>query len=142
MPSPKKPRTPVKKSSPKASKAANGSPSASTLDSKLFARLHEEAVDSFDEELEMELDDLAGMDPNDPGASPEASEFRRLYFRELLRLQGELVKLQAWVMRTKHKLVVSFGGRDAAGKGGVIKRITRRLNPRVCRVVALPAPTE
>ena len=53
-----------------------------------------------------------------------------------------MIKLQDWVVHTKYKLVVLFEGRDAAGKGGVIKRITQRLNPRVCRVVALPAPTE
>ena len=67
---------------------------------------------------------------------------RRLYFRELFRLQGELVKLQDWVVHKKLKVVVLFEGRDAAGKGGVIKRITQRLNPRVCRVAALPAPNE
>jgi len=57
-------------------------------------------------------------------------------------LQGELVKLQDWVQRNKLKIVVIFEGRDSAGKGGVIKRITQRLNPRVCRVAALPAPSE
>ena len=67
---------------------------------------------------------------------------RTLYFRELFRLQGELVKLQDWVVDKKLKIVVLFEGRDAAGKGGVIKRITQRLNPRVCRVAALPAPSE
>ncbi len=67
---------------------------------------------------------------------------RQVYFGELLRLQGELVKLQDWVVATGHKLVILFEGRDAAGKGGVIKRITQRLNPRVCRVAALPAPND
>src|SRR5262249_12252439 len=67
---------------------------------------------------------------------------RRVYFKELFRLQGELVKLQDWVEHHKYKLVVLFEGRDAAGKGGVIKRITQRLNPRTCRVVALTAPSE
>ena len=66
----------------------------------------------------------------------------RLYFKELLRLQRELIKLQDWVVAKKLKLVVLFEGRDSAGKGGAIKRITQRLNPRVCRAVALPAPTE
>ena len=65
---------------------------------------------------------------------------RRTYFRELFRLQGELVKLQDWVIHKGLKLVVIFEGRDAAGKGGAIKRMTQRLNPRVCRVAALPAP--
>lgn len=67
---------------------------------------------------------------------------RAHYFRELLRLQGELVKLQDWVVANKQKVVILFEGRDAAGKGGVIKRITQRLNPRVCRVAALPAPND
>src|ERR1700745_857377 len=67
---------------------------------------------------------------------------RRVYFKELLRLQGELVKLQDWIVHHKLKVVVLFEGRDAAGKGGVIKRITQRLNPRICRVAALPAPSE
>ena len=72
---------------------------------------------------------------------PPAIE-RRQYFHHLLQLQAELIKLQDWVRYTKAKIVVVFEGRDAAGKGGVIKRITQRLNPRICRVVALPAPTE
>ncbi len=65
-----------------------------------------------------------------------------VYEKELFRLQLELVKLQAWIAQEKLKVVVIFEGRDAAGKGGVIKRITQHLNPRICRVVALPAPTE
>jgi len=108
-------------------------------------RLNHERLDSFDESFELELeDDLAdhvlGLD-----ATPldEASRNQRLhYFRELLRLQGELVKLQDWVQYTKQKIVILFEGRDAAGKGGVIKRIMQRLNPRICRVVALPAPND
>lgn len=66
----------------------------------------------------------------------------KAYEKELLRLQTELVKLQAWVKESGERVVVIFEGRDAAGKGGVIKRITQHLNPRVVRVVALPAPTE
>jgi polyphosphate kinase 2 len=96
-------------------------------------RFREEILDSFDEELEMEIDDRHA------GASTLA---RRRYFKELFRLQGELVKLQDWVVKHKLKVVVIFEGRDAAGKGGAIKRITQRLNPRVCRVVALTAPSE
>ncbi len=99
---------------------------------ELVRRLHAEAIDSLDEELELELED--GIDPD--------KQARKRYFRELFRLQGELVKLQDWVVQSRHKLVILFEGRDAAGKGGVIKRITQRLNPRVCRVAALPAPTE
>ena len=97
-----------------------------------FRRLHGDIVDSLDEELELELED--GKDPD--------KDARKRYFRELFRLQGELVKLQDWVMHAKHKLVILFEGRDAAGKGGVIKRIMQRLNPRVCRVAALPAPND
>ncbi|MGA8260996.1 MAG: polyphosphate kinase 2 [Arenicellales bacterium] len=64
------------------------------------------------------------------------------YEEELFRLQLELVKLQEWIKDKGLKVVVIFEGRDAAGKGGVIKRITQHLSPRICRVVALPAPTE
>jgi polyphosphate kinase 2 len=67
---------------------------------------------------------------------------KKSYEKELARLQVELVKLQEWVRHKNLKVVVIFEGRDAAGKGGVIKRITESLNPRACRVVALPAPTE
>ena len=67
---------------------------------------------------------------------------KKTYEKELIRLQKELIKLQEWIRYKSLKVVVIFEGRDAAGKGGVIKRITESLNPRVCRVVALPAPTE
>jgi len=103
-------------------------------------RLLQEFYDSYDEELEMELDDLRFGDGSEP--EPGEKAWRKHYFRELLRLQGELVKLQEWVSRTGHRLVIIFEGRDAAGKGGVIKRITQRLNPRTCRVAALPAPND
>ncbi|CAB3762989.1 polyphosphate kinase 2 [Paraburkholderia humisilvae] len=101
-------------------------------------RFEEDLIDAYDEELEMEVDDriLDGA-----GAmTDEARALRKHYFRELFRLQGELVKLQDWIVQTGHRMVVIFEGRDAAGKGGAIKRITQRLNPRVCRVAALPAP--
>ncbi len=109
----------------------------------MIRRLRGELLDGYDEELEMELEDrnidaVAGV-MTDSSAYQSA---RRRYFRELFRLQGELVKLQDWVATTKRKVVIVFEGRDAAGKGGVIKRITQRLNPRVCRVVALPAPND
>ena len=113
---------------------------AKDLDNRIRADL----VDSFDEELEMEIDDER-LDMLLDGTSdrPDADGMdRKLYFKELFRLQGELVKLQDWVVAQKLKVVVIFEGRDAAGKGGVIKRITQRLNPRVCRVAALPAPNE
>ncbi|PMS17652.1 polyphosphate kinase 2 [Trinickia dabaoshanensis] len=115
----------------------------SRSDAQFFAerqrRFEEELVDAYDEELEMEVDDRI-LDGSD-AFTPEARALRRHYFRELFRLQGELVKLQDWIVETGHRLVVIFEGRDAAGKGGAIKRITQRLNPRVCRVAALPAPS-
>lgn len=67
---------------------------------------------------------------------------KALYESELFRLQAELVEMQEWVRQTGARVVVLFEGRDAAGKGGTIKRITEYLNPRVARIVALPAPTE
>ena len=106
--------------------------------------LKAELADTIDEDYELEL--------SEPALSEELRKIyknsrtptieRRQYFHDLLRLQAELIKLQDWVQHDKAKLVIIFEGRDAAGKGGVIKRITQRLNPRVCRVVALPAPTE
>ena len=66
----------------------------------------------------------------------------KLYNRELYRLQAELVKLQEWVRQEGARLVIVFEGRDAAGKGSTIKRVTQYLNPRIARIVALPAPTE
>ena len=108
---------------------------------EMMLRLRHELIDAYDEELEMEWEDrtedkLAGLAIE----SDAYREKRQQYFRELFRLQGELVKLQDWVVSSGHKMVILFEGRDAAGKGGVIKRITQRLNPRVARVTALPAP--
>ena len=103
-----------------------------------YRRAREEILDSMDEELEMELDDDRLSQDGDSGSSIS----RQLYFKELFRLQGELVKLQDWVVENKLKVAVLFEGRDSAGKGGAIKRITQRLNPRVCKVVALPAPND
>ena len=114
-------------------------------DDELLRRIQNDLEDGYDEELELELEDrnvdalAAGLDGR--SAKPD-QEARRRYFRELFRLQGELVKLQDWVQASGYKLVIVFEGRDAAGKGGVIKRITQRLNPRVARVVALPAPND
>ena len=104
----------------------------------LMRRIHADLMDGFDEELEMELEDR----DTESADAAQAKEARRVYFRELFRLQAELVKLQDWVVATGHKVVILFEGRDAAGKGGAIKRITQRLNPRVCRVAALPAPND
>jgi polyphosphate kinase len=76
------------------------------------------------------------------GSGPVARMPKKLYESELLRLQGRLVEMQEWVRTTGARLVVVFEGRDAAGKGGAIKRVSEYLNPRVCRIVALPAPHE
>ena len=114
--------------------------SLSNHNDDLMQRFERDLIDSYDEELELEIDDrhFSGE-----GHSSQADkQARQAYFRELFRLQGELVKLQDWVARTGQKVVILFEGRDAAGKGGVIKRITQRLNPRVCRVAALPAPND
>ena len=104
-----------------------------------IAQLREDLLDSLDEEFELEMEDRLGEDAARPG---EITSSRIQYFRDLLRLQTELVKLQDWVVHSRHRMVILFEGRDAAGKGGVIKRITQRLNPRVCRVAALPAPND
>jgi polyphosphate kinase 2 len=117
-------------------------------DELLSRRIRAEQIDDFDEEFEMELNDdgddrfarqLEAL--HGSNTDPETIE-RHRYFRELFRLQAELVKLQDWVVHEKLKVVVLFEGRDSAGKGGAIKRITQRLNPRVCRVTALPAPND
>ena len=111
---------------------------------KFEQRVRADMLDSFEEELEMEIDDqrLDELVAEATSTSENLDMDRQFYFKELFRLQGELVKLQDWVVDKKLKVVVLFEGRDAAGKGGVIKRITQRLNPRVCRVAALPAPSE
>jgi polyphosphate kinase 2 len=106
------------------------------------ARIREEIADSFDEELELELDDERIHDLIDESSETAEKAARQLYFKELFRLQRELVKLQDWVVARQRKVVVIFEGRDAAGKGGAIKRITQRMNPRVCRVAALSAPND
>ena len=78
-----------------------------------------------------------------PGAEEEIAHVpRKIYETELFRLQAELIKLQEWVRTEGARLVVIFEGRDAAGKGGTIKRVTQYLNPRVAKITALPAPTE
>ncbi len=84
---------------------------------------------------------LNGADPVAAG-DPPAPLPRKAYKKKLADLQVELVKLQEWVRRRELKVVVVFEGRDAAGKGGVIKRIVQSLNPRICRIVALGTPTE
>lgn len=103
-------------------------------------------------EIEETLDDLIELEFEDAQLSAEVARIyegsdpnrldRRTYYTHLLRLQAELIKLQAWVEHTNAKVLIICEGRDAAGKGGVIKRITQRLDPRVARVVALPKPNE
>ena len=83
-----------------------------------------------------------GSSPVDINVARKPKLSARLYRKELRKLQTELVSLQEWIKHKKLRVVVLFEGRDAAGKGGVIKRINERLNPRVCRVVALTTPTE
>ena len=118
--------------------------SGATDDAAMKSWLKAEMEDDFDEELEQEIDDaripdaLRGLDQVHKASLLD----RNTYFRELLRLQSELVKLQDWVVHKGLKVVVLFEGRDSAGKGGAIKRITQRVNPRTCRVVALPAPSD
>jgi len=114
-------------------------------DDDLLRRIKLDIVDEYDEELELEIEDRTAEDILADGSAAHADSGRleRLsYFRALFKLQAELVRLQDWVVATGCKVVIVFEGRDAAGKGGVIKRITQRLNPRVCRVVALPAPND
>ena len=107
---------------------------------ELMQRIANDLIDSYDEEIELEIEDREVDDIGAP--SPGDKLARQQYFKDLFRLQGELVKLQDWVQHSRQKVVILFEGRDAAGKGGVIKRITQRLNPRVARVAALPAPND
>ncbi|EBA16739.1 polyphosphate kinase, putative [Roseobacter sp. SK209-2-6] len=107
-----------------------------------FDWLEAELQDTLDEDIEIEFaEPMLSMELRKiyREQHPEMLD-RQVYFRNLLRLQAELIKLQDWVVETGAKVLVIMEGRDSAGKGGVIKRITQRLNPRVARVVALPAP--
>ncbi|MDO8882563.1 MAG: polyphosphate kinase 2 [Pseudotabrizicola sp.] len=106
--------------------------------------LKAELADTFDEDFELELEDaqlsleIARIYKE---KHPQTID-RTQYFHALIRMQSELIKLQDWVQYHRKKVVVIFEGRDSAGKGGVIKRLTQRLNPRVVRAVALPAPSD
>ncbi|QUS35193.1 polyphosphate kinase 2 [Falsirhodobacter algicola] len=106
--------------------------------------LEAELADALDEDYELELEDaqLSAEIRRIYRQAHPAGIPRAEYFRTLIRLQSELIRLQSWVQYHKEKVVVLFEGRDSAGKGGVIKRITQRLNPRVVRTVALPAPSD
>ncbi len=111
-----------------------------------------EGMDWLRAELEESIDEDYELEISEPALSMELRKIykrkhpdtidRHAYFKSLLTLQSELIKLQDWVQHTGEKILVIFEGRDSAGKGGAIKRITQRLNPRVCRVVALKKPTE
>ncbi|MFB2531311.1 polyphosphate kinase 2 [Paracoccus sp. p4-l81] len=106
--------------------------------------LEAELADTLDEDFEIELEDAVLSQEIKKiyrETHPETIP-RPQYFSALLRLQAELIKMQDWVQASGEKIVVLFEGRDSAGKGGAIKRITQRLNPRVARVVALPAPSD
>ena len=106
--------------------------------------LEAELQDTLDEDYEIELEDaLLSLEIKKIYQEKHKDTLpRREYFINLLKLQAELIKMHDWVQHAQAKVLVIFEGRDSAGKGGVIKRITQRLNPRVCRVVALPKPTE
>jgi polyphosphate kinase 2 len=106
--------------------------------------LEAELADTLDEDYELEISEPAlSMEIRKIYNRTHPPSIPRVdYLRTLLSLQAELIKLQDWVLYNKEKIVVIFEGRDSAGKGGVIKRITQRLNPRVARVVALPAPSD
>ena len=117
-----------------------------------MAKANKDALDWLKAELDDELDEDFELELTESTLSLELRKVykkqhadsldRRVYFTELIRLQSELINLQDWVEQTGQKVVVIFEGRDSAGKGSVIKRITQRLNPRVCRVVALAKPSD
>ena len=112
----------------------------------------EKLQDMLDSEFEETLDDLIEVEFNEPILSEEVRTLYkkkhpegldgRIYYPNLLRLQAEMIKLQDWVVAPNAKVLILCEGRDSAGKGGVIKRITQRLDPRVARAVALPKPSD
>jgi polyphosphate kinase 2 len=117
-----------------------------------MSELPQDTMDWLKAELDDELDEDVELEMSEPALTLELRKIykkkhpesldRRTYFIELIKLQAELINLQDWVEHTGQKVVVIFEGRDSAGKGSVIKRITQRLNPRVCRVVALAKPSD
>ena len=112
----------------------------------------EKLQDMLDTEFEETLDDLIEVEFNEPILAEEVRALYKkqhpkgldghIYYPNLLRLQAEMIKLQDWVVATNAKVLILCEGRDSAGKGGVIKRITQRLDPRVARAVALPKPSD
>jgi len=113
------------------------------IDKAVLDWLDEELQDTFDEDYELELSESElSLELKKIYNKQHLSPLdRKIYFKSLLALQAELIKMMTWAEHTGEKIVVIFEGRDSAGKGGVIKRITQRLNPRTCRVVALNKPT-
>ncbi len=110
-----------------------------------YQKIYHAILDDMEEELEIPDEELSGSFDESLKGFPIGGNLSKKtysYLRELLKLQVQLVRLQEWVKHTGYKLVIIFEGRDAAGKGGVIKRITQRLNPRIYKVVALSTPTE
>lgn len=111
--------------------------------SEEYHKIYNAILDDMEEELEITEEESENqVHQEEFGKGGCISDKSVSYLRELLKLQIQLVRLQEWVKETGYKLVIIFEGRDAAGKGGVIKRITQRLNPRICKVVALTAPSE
>ncbi|MCB1178332.1 MAG: polyphosphate kinase 2 [Leptospiraceae bacterium] len=111
-----------------------------------YQKIYNAILDDMEEELEItEEEEIHYSDKSfekDFAKGGNVTDGNISYLKELLKLQIQLVRLQEWVKQTGYKLLIIFEGRDAAGKGGVIKRITQRLNPRICKVVALSAPNE
>ena len=122
-------------------------PFASTLkqEDELIKRVHRELIDDYDEELEMEREDWGARQPRHAGPAgrkrrlPGGAE--QIFHRAVPPAGGNWSRCTTGSWPAGHRLVILFEGRDAAGKGGAIKRITQRLNPRVARVAALPAPS-
>ena len=111
-----------------------------------YNKIYNAILDDVTEEIESLSDDVVthNIDKTllELPSGGDITNHTKSYLKELLKLQIQLVKMQDWVKETGYKLVIIFEGRDAAGKGGVIKRITQKLNPRIYKVVALSAPSE
>lgn len=111
-----------------------------------YNKIYNAILDDVTEEIESLSDDIITHNIDKTllefPSGGDITNHTKSYLKELLKLQIQLVKMQDWVKETGYKLVIIFEGRDAAGKGGVIKRITQKLNPRIYKVVALSAPSE
>ncbi len=113
-----------------------------TIEDDIIAEHRAELGEESQAQTAAPLIGIADVKPPKQETEPKKKLPKKFYKKELRRLQVELVKLQEWIKYKKMKVVVIFEGRDAAGKGGVIKRITQGLNPRSAKVVALGVPTE